>query len=378
MRPGRGTGTNSDDGDGADRYRRGMPALDPALIRLGYDDTAAGWMAGLGLADGAAGRVARVDRGACLVLTGDGPVDASLRRSAGHVVTGDWVALVPGAPDGALHDRSVAAVAPRRSTILRADPFRTGEAQVLAANVDMVFVVHGLDRPIRPGRIERSLVLAWESGANPHLVLTKADMADDPAAAVDEASAMAPGVAVHVTSAVTGLGLDDLAASLGGTLTAALLGESGAGKSTLVNHLVGAEVQKTATVRPGDGKGRHTTTARHLIPLPGGGVLLDTPGLRQLGLWTGEEGLSAAFADIEALAAQCRFGDCGHSNEPGCAVLAAIDDGRLPARRLAGYAKLAREVEHQSGVVAEHERRRQGRQQQRLYRAVKEEKRRRR
>ncbi len=160
--------------------------------------------------------------------------------------------------------------------------------------------------------------------------------------------------------------------------TAALLGESGAGKSTLVNRLAGGDVMTTAPVRGGRGgaKGRHRTTARHLVPLPEGGVLLDTPGLRQLGLWSGEEGLAAAFADIEALAAGCRFRDCAHHGEPGCAVEAAVTEGSLPARRLAGYVKLQRELEHQAGVVSEHERREQGRQFQRMYRQIKEVKRR--
>ena len=350
-----------------------MSTVDPALSRLGYDDAAAAWLAGLGADRGAVdppmpGRVARLDRGACLVLTAGGPVQAQLQRTVDEVVTGDWVALIDAGSGPA-----VAALAPRRSAITRS---RNGRPQVLAANIDDVFVVHGLDRPVRPGRIERSLVLAWESGAAPVLVLTKADLSDDPGVSAAEAGSLAPGVPVLITSATTGEGLDAVVEHLGGRRTAALLGESGAGKSTLVNRLVGAEVLATAEVRSGDHKGRHTTTARHLIPLRGGGVLLDTPGLRQLGLWTGEEGLTAAFSDIEELAVGCRFNDCSHNGEPGCAIADAIADGRLSVRRLAGYTKLQREVEHQAGMVAEHERRQQGRQAQRLYRAIKEEKRR--
>jgi ribosome biogenesis GTPase len=340
--------------------------LDEALRRLGYDDSVAAYLDGVGVV----GRVGRADRGrACLVLTAGGPVHASVPRRLGdEPVPGDWVALI---------DDEVVAVAPRRGAIVRSHPSSVGTAQMLAANVDLVFVVHGLDRPLRPGRIERSLVLAWEAGVEPVMVVTKADLGDA-THIMEEMEAAAPGVAVHLTSAVAGTGLDGLVALVDRNRTAALLGESGAGKSTLVNRLVGGEVMATAPVRRGRGnaKGRHTTAARHLVPLPAGGVLLDTPGLRQLGLWSGEEGLAAAFADIEVLAAGCRFRDCAHGGEPGCAVAAAVAEGQLPARRLAGYAKLQRELEHQGGLVSEHERRERGRQAQRLYRQVMEAKRR--
>ena len=336
------------------------------LVRLGYDDSTAASLDGVGVP----GRVVRADRGrACLVLTAGGAAHATVPRRLGdEPVPGDWVALIDG---------EVVAVAPRRGAIARADPSGVGTAQVLAANVDLVFVVHGLDRPLRPGRVERSLVLAWDAGVEPVVVVTKADLGD-PESVLDELAAAAPGVAVHLTSALEGTGLDGVVAMLDGRRTAALLGESGAGKSTLVNRLAGDEVMATAPVRRGrgDAKGRHTTSARHLVPLPGGGMLLDTPGLRQLGLWAGEEGFAVAFADIEALAAGCRFRDCMHTGEPGCAVGAAVSDGRLPARRLAGFAKLQREIEHQAGVVSEHERRQRGRQAQRMYRQVKEAKRR--
>jgi ribosome biogenesis GTPase / thiamine phosphate phosphatase len=341
------------------------------LARLGYDEALADWLDGLGLAGAVAGRVARVDRGACLVFTAAGS-----ERSPGvpGLVTGDWVAL---------SGDVIAAVAPRRSAVTRADPSGAGE-QVLAANVDSVFIVHGLDRPLRPGRLERGFVLAWETGADPVLVLAKADLVADPAAAAAEAAALAPGVPVHLTSAFTGLGLDGLLSELDGShhgdtpgpgRTAALLGESGAGKSTLVNALVGAEVMPTAAVRSGDAKGRHTTTARHLVPLPDGGVLVDTPGLRQLGLWSGEAGLSATFADVEELAAACRFSDCAHGGEPGCAVAEALADGRLSPRRLAGYDKLQKELEHAEGRRAEHEKRAEDRRFGRMYKQIMEEKR---
>jgi ribosome biogenesis GTPase len=335
--------------------------IDVALMALGYNDDFAAALEDRGIP----GRVARLDRGACLVLTAAGLVSATMDRRV-DVAAGDWVAVADGA---------VVAVAPRRNAITRSDPSGGGAPQVLAVNIDLVFVVCGLDRPLRPGRLERSVVLAWASGAEPVLVLTKADLAADPERAAGEAAGMVPGVTVHVTSATTGFGIDDLDRLLAGHRTAALLGESGAGKSTLANYMAGSEVLATAPVRKGDAKGRHTTTARHLVPLPGGGVLLDTPGLRGLGLWSGEDGMAAAFADIEALAAACRFADCAHGTEPGCAVTAAIEAGDLPARRLAGFAKLTRELEHQTGVISERERRGRGRQSQRTYRAAIEAKR---
>ncbi|MGH8992910.1 MAG: ribosome small subunit-dependent GTPase A [Acidimicrobiia bacterium] len=299
-------------------------------------------------------RVARVDRHLAVVLTGAGEVVARVPKGL-HVVTGDLVTVAP-EDEGWV----VSEVAPRASAITRADPDGARAPQVLAANVDLVFVVCGLDRPLRPGRIERSVVLAWESGAEPVLVLTKADLAPDPATAADEAAAACPGAPVHLTSAHTGLGLDELLARLEGGRTAALMGESGAGKSSLVNALTGEEILPTGAVRTGDAKGRHTTTTRHLVVLPGGGAIIDTPGLRQLGLWSGEEGLAAAFADVESLAAGCRFRDCAHEGEPGCAVAEAVENGNLPARRLAGYVKLRRELDHLEGVKAEHERRADG------------------
>jgi ribosome biogenesis GTPase len=311
-----------------------------------------------------AGRVSRVDRSAAAVLTADGEVMTRLPRGM-HLATGDFVTLEPEG-DGWV----VSAVAPRRTAITRADSDDGRGPQVLAANVDLVFVICGLDRPLRPGRIERSVVLAWESGAEPVLVLSKADLVEDMDAAAAEAAASCPGAEVHLTSAFTGLGLDDLAARLEGQRTATLLGESGAGKSTLVNALAGEEVLATGAVRFGDAKGRHTTTARQLIVLPGGGVLIDTPGLRQLGLWSGEEGLSAAFADVEALAGDCRFRDCAHQGEPGCAVAEAVAAGRLPERRLASYIKLRRELDHREGRRTEHERRAGERQASKMYRDI--------
>lgn len=280
-------------------------------------------------------RVARVDRGQVVALTAEGPVRAA---SAGHAVcTGDWVALRPGDPP------EVAVLLPRRTAVVRASASRTSEGQTLAANIDTVAIVVSLATALDPGRVERTAALAWDSGALPVLVLTKADSVDDERGAelAGLAAELAPGVEVLATSSVTGAGLDRLRAVLTGSVV--LLGPSGAGKSTLGNALLGTEVLGTGRVRSGDGKGRHTTVQRELVPLPGGGVLIDTPGLRAVGLHDADAGLHQVFAEIEELAEQCRFTDCAHADEPGCAVTAAIAEGALTERRLASYRKLQRE-----------------------------------
>ena len=217
------------------------------------------------------------------------------------------------------------------------------EAQVLAANLDTVFVVSGLDGDLNPRRFERYLTLAWESGATPALVLTKADLCEDVPPALLEVEQVALGVSVHVVSNVTGEGLDELAPYLMPARTIALLGSSGVGKSTLANRLLGQELQATKAIAD-DGRGRHTTTSRQLIRLPGGALLVDTPGLREIQLWDADEGIQEAFADVDELAADCRFNDCAHMREPGCAVQAAIDEGRLPRERLQSYRALQREL----------------------------------
>ncbi|GAA2449992.1 ribosome small subunit-dependent GTPase A [Streptomyces macrosporus] len=288
-------------------------------------------------------RVVRVDRGRCEAVTADGTVRADTAPVAGPdpthgPCTGDWVALGPGA--GGLPE--VRAVLPRRTAFVRSTSSKRSEGQVLAANVDHAVVAVSLAVPPDLGRLERFLALAWESGARPLVVLTKADLAPDADHAVADAEAVAPGVTVLPVSARTGEGLDVLAAVLGGG-TAVLLGQSGVGKSTLVNALVGQQVLAVRETRASDGKGRHTTTARELFALPGGGVLIDTPGLRGVGLWDAEEGLGRTFSDIEETARDCRFRDCAHTTEPGCAVLAAVDDGTLSERRLDSYRRLLRE-----------------------------------
>lgn len=213
--------------------------------------------------------------------------------------------------------------------------------QVLAANVDVAFVVEPAALTDF-ARIERLLALAWESGAQPYVIITKADLAADLPALISEVAASAPSVEVHAVSAVTGEGFDTLRALATGT--SVLLGPSGAGKSTIVNALAGAEVMVTQAIRTADGRGRHTTTHRELIELPTG-LIIDTPGLRRVGLHDLSNGLSQAFADIEELAAECRFTDCAHDSEPGCAVRDAIATGALPERRLTAWHKLRREAE---------------------------------
>jgi len=257
---------------------------------------------------------------------------------------GDWVALrvEPGAERGTIH-----AVLPRRTVFVRkaaSNQHRGAVEQVVAANVDIVFVVSSLVDDLSARRLERYLVLAWESGARPVIVLTKADLCNDLAAALAEVETVALGVPVHVVSNLTGEGLDELRPYFADNGTVAALGSSGVGKSSLINRLAGSDLQEVKEVRS-DGRGRHTTTRRELIRVPGGGLFLDTPGMRELQLWEAEGGIEDAFEDVGALAGRCRFSDCAHLTEPGCAVLAAIESGSLDPERLESYRKLQRELE---------------------------------
>jgi ribosome biogenesis GTPase / thiamine phosphate phosphatase len=256
--------------------------------------------------------------------------------SAGDLPSvGDWVAL---------RDETIQAVLPRRSSFSRKAAWAATEEQVLAANVDSVFVVTALDGDLNLRRLERYLTLAWESGASPVIVLTKADLCEDVGAALLALDPVAIGVPAHAVSNLTGAGLEELEPYLAPARTIALLGSSGVGKSSLANRLAGAELQATRKIAE-DGRGRHTTTSRQLIRLPGGALLVDTPGLRELQLWDADEGIHEAFADVDELAAECRFNDCSHTREPGCAVHAAINEGRLPLSRLHSYRRLERELE---------------------------------
>lgn len=291
------------------------------------------------------GRVARPDRATHLVLTAHGAQLASvpprLRMGVSDPselpTVGDWVALRPGDP--ALVD----AVLARRSAFVRGSAGLATTGQVLAANVDVVFLVTALHPTPNLNRLERFLALAWESGATPVVVLSKADLAEGLDQTVVEVRAAATGVDVVPVSALTGEGMDAVASYAGPGRTVALLGTSGAGKSTLVNSLVGAEVMVTHDIRA-DGKGRHTTTTRELIPLPGGGVLVDTPGLRGVLLWQAEQGVAEVFGDLDELAVGCRFTDCGHDGEPDCAIQTALEAGLLSPRRLDSWRRLQREL----------------------------------
>jgi ribosome biogenesis GTPase len=302
-----------------------------ALVALGWDDRVAALYASVAEPDHRPGRVGRVDRDRCSVRTTAGQVRATADVLP---ITGDWVVL------GTDPAPTVDAVLPRWSVLER-------QGQLLAANIDIVFVVAALDRPLNLNRIERELVLAWDSGARPVVALTKADASPEAGMLAKTVEARAVGVDVILTSAATGEGVDAVHARLRPNRTAVMLGPSGAGKSTLVNALLGAaEAQVTAPVREGDHKGRHTTTSRHLLVVPGGGVLIDTPGIRSVGLAAGiEGGVALAFPDVEEIAANCRFRDCRHTGEPGCAVSAAAADGRLDPDRVDSYRKLQAEVE---------------------------------
>lgn len=287
-------------------------------------------------------RVARVHGTLCDAVTAHGVVRADITPVASPdplawVCTGDWAALdLTGDP------ALVRALLPRRTALVRNTSSKRSQGQVLAANVDTVVIAVSLSAEPDLGRLERFLAVAWESGAQPVVVLTKADLVADPAHTLADARAAAPGVEVLAVSAATGEGVDVLAALLGQG-TSVLVGQSGAGKSTLANAITGGSSQLVQEIRDADGKGRHTTTSRDLLPLPGGGVVIDTPGLRGVGMWDAEAGVAQVFSDVEEAATRCRFHDCAHTAEPGCAVLAAVADGTLSQRRLDSYRKLLRE-----------------------------------
>jgi len=347
------------------------PADDPRLVPFGWSQGVADrWVRAATAAQAArrcdadpnppgAGRVVRTSRRFTYVADGDAVVRMTAPLDVSPVpVTGDWAVVCDAGGDGG---PVLAGVADRTTELVRNDPSTPGHQQVLAANVDLVVAVFGLDRPVRPGRVERSLVLAHDSGAEPVVVLTKADTVDDAGAMAAEVAALAGEVPVVVVSTVTGQGTGELAALLSPNRTAVLLGESGAGKSTLVNHLAGRPVQRTAAVRTSDAKGRHTTVTRDLIVLDGGGVVIDTPGLRALGLVDATDGIAATFDDVEELAAGCRFRDCAHGSEPGCAVTAAVATGQLDAGRLERYLAAVAEVAEAGSAAIESARRPRGR-----------------
>jgi ribosome biogenesis GTPase len=256
-------------------------------------------------------------------------------------------------------------IAPRWSALARRAAGRVPEPQVLAANIDRVFVMHGLDRDLNLRRIERQLVVSWDSGATPVVVLTKADIVGGPDGDLDEivteVEAVAPGATVLAVSMVTGRGMDDIESLVTANTTVALLGLSGIGKSTLVNLLSGGQVQRTGEVRAADRRGRHTTVTRDLIPVPGHGLIIDTPGIREIGLWQAYDGLALAFPEIHQAAAECRFTNCAHDNEPGCGVQAALASGAIEVRRLEHWRELMAELALQETQLEEFARRAESR-----------------
>lgn len=317
---------------------------DERATRLGWDDRWAEWFADV---PGVPGRVTRVDRGWVRVLGHGDELSVAAPTDGATPVTGDWVAcrIDTAAPE-------LVTVAERRTALTRRAPAdvephaRTAHRvsggprpQTLAANMDRVWIVHSVDQPLRAGWLDRALVIAFGSGAQPVVVVTKTDLGagDDHAARV---AALAPTVQVVSTSSATGHGLGRLGTQLEHGRCAALLGRSGSGKSTLINALIGDSAQRTAAVRAGDASGRHTTTHRSLT-LVGQGSVIDTPGVRALGLWEPATGLARTFPRIAELAVECRFADCTHRHEPGCAVRAAVDDDRLDSDRYQRYITLS-------------------------------------
>ena len=297
-----------------------MERVGPELIAVGWDEGWAEQWRALGSPE-PVGRVARLDRGWLTVWTDDG--ERRVRTAGADVAAGDWVVL---SVDG----ERVTSVLERRGGFVRRGARGATTGHVAAANVDIAALLHSLTVRPSPRRLERELVIAFESGAEPVVVLTKADIGKDVEGALRLARAVAPDVPVLAVSAATGQGVDDVAALIEPGRTVAFLGASGVGKSTLVNALVGRDVQRVGHVRA-DQKGRHTTTSAELVRLPGGGLLMDTPGLRSLGLWSDGEGLDRAFADISERALRCRFPNCRHESEPGCAVRDHVDPARLDA-----------------------------------------------
>jgi ribosome biogenesis GTPase len=308
-----------------------------------------------------AGRVVSAARGSIRAHTAAGPVAVIVQRGfrratanpADFPAVGDWLALEP-TSDG---EAALRSVLPRSSAFSRADyAGQRVDEQILAANVDTVVIVGALNGDHNLRRIERYLALAWASGADPVVLLNKADLCTDVSERLAEVRSISAGAPVLVSTATTGQGLDGLSPYLGRGRTVALLGSSGVGKSTITNALLGEQRQEIREVREDDSRGRHTTTSRELFELPGGGLLIDTPGMRAIGMWDVADGLDRAFGDIEQLALECRFRDCHHGSEPGCAVQAAIATGELEPGRLHSLRKLDREIrsiERRASVAAD-------------------------
>lgn len=298
-----------------------------------------------------AGRVVLEQRGAYRLYTEQGELTASVRgklrydsRSAADFpAVGDWVSIATRERDELAQ---IHGVLPRRSKFSRKAAGSNSEEQVVAANVDTVFLVQGLDHDFNLRRLERYLVAAYESNAAPVVILSKADLCQDVEQKTSAAESVAPGTPVHAISSISGDGVDSLDEYILPGVTVAFLGSSGAGKSTLINRIVGEEVQKTAEVREHDSRGRHTTTHRELLVLRSGGLLIDTPGMRELQMWDASGSLDLAFSDVQSIAASCYFTDCSHKNEPGCALREALANGSLDTDRYESYTKMEKELEY--------------------------------
>ena len=332
-----------------------VPEVDPAPLKtIGWSPELEQTFASDAPPGTVPGRVARIDGPSALVLLEGDSTRAEQSRALEDAVdlesqlgVGDWVAV----ERRARHETdAIVFILPRWSALIRRRAARreseAAEGQVLAANVDTVFIVVPAPQP-NLRRIEREVAQIYESGAQPVVVLTKSDLVADAQAAAQAVAEVSPSVPIHVTNGLTGVGVEQLGAYAAGQRTVVFLGASGVGKSTLANRLLGAEVLATREVRSSDGKGRHTTTARHLIPLPNGGALIDTPGLRSFALYEATDGLAQTFADVESIAEVCRFRDCGHTSEPSCAVLAAVEAGTLSMSRLEAYRALERELAYE-------------------------------
>ncbi|CAN7517157.1 ribosome small subunit-dependent GTPase A [Phenylobacterium sp. LjRoot219] len=326
----------------------------------------------------APGRIVVQQRDGYLVATDKGELRAKVSgrllheaREAGHPAVGDWVALSQNLTE---RTSTIHAILPRRTAFVRRAADSLQKLQVIAANIDVAFVVTSLNADLNPRRIERYLAAAWQSGARPVVVLTKSDLCGDPQEQAAQIAALAAGCPVLSISARQGLGLDALLAEVRPGETCVLIGSSGVGKSTLVNALLGEDRMAVQAIREDDDQGRHTTSHRQLVLLPGGAMILDTPGIREVGLIDADQGVSVVFDDIERLAQDCRFNDCGHEHEPGCAVRGALQSGALDPGRWANFQKLGLElaaVEEKADRAAKDAERRRLAGLQKVYRATK-------
>jgi ribosome biogenesis GTPase len=329
-----------------------MSATSTDLLAFGWTEALESPFAAHGALGREAARIVAEDRGSYQLVASRGELRGAVtgryRFEAGddpaaYPAVGDWVAV----EGGMIGETVIHATLPRRTALVRQAAGRRTEAQVVGANLDVVFVVASLNADLSIRRLERYVAAAWESGAEPVVLLTKADLQTDDAVWQAEADVarVAAGAAVIVVSAIDGRGLDEVKSRIGHGRTVAFVGSSGVGKSTLLNRLAGSEIAATQEIRDDDARGRHTTTRRQLHLLPQGGLVLDTPGMRELALWD-TEGLDRSFGDVDQLASGCRFNDCSHGGEPGCAVARAVAEGRLDVERVDAWRKLGRETAH--------------------------------